>query len=245
MPSNIKLTTSLICLAAFVAGTSPAWAQKSKKHQDEQDQISIPVGRISDAPLAPPPPPTPTTTIGQAVTASADHTTLNRLLQAAQLGITLSQPGPLTLFAPDDGAFSRLAPGTVDTLLKPENAASLADILKFHIVRGAIGVDDLKKMIAAGGGTATLTTIQGQSFTATEASGTVLLTDTAGNKSYVAKPDEKESNGVLQFVNGVLTPKLGAPSQAAPAAGAMPATEAAPAAEPAPTAEPDPATQPQ
>src|ERR1700761_9306170 len=60
---------------------------------------------------------------------SKDHTTLVAAVKAAGLVQTLSGPGPFTVFAPTNAAFAALPPGTVDTLLKPENKAQLTAVL--------------------------------------------------------------------------------------------------------------------
>ena len=65
---------------------------------------------------------------------SADHTTLVAAVKAAGLVETLSSKGPFTVFAPVNSAFTKLPAGTVDTLLKPENKATLAKILTYHVV---------------------------------------------------------------------------------------------------------------
>src|ERR1700733_2147713 len=56
---------------------------------------------------------------------SKDHTTLVAAVKAAGLVDTLKGAGPFTVFAPVNAAFAALPPGTVDTLLKPENKAKL------------------------------------------------------------------------------------------------------------------------
>ena len=56
---------------------------------------------------------------------SKDHTTLVAAVKAAGLVDTLKGPGPFTVFAPTNAAFDKLPAGTVDTLLKPENKATL------------------------------------------------------------------------------------------------------------------------
>jgi uncharacterized surface protein with fasciclin (FAS1) repeats len=129
---------------------------------------------------------------------------------AAKLQTTLAGPGPYTLFAPSDEAFTRLPAGALDTLLKPESAPTLATIIKYHVVAGAITSDQLKAQITAGGGKATLTTLAGQPLVASlEANGNIALTDTAGIKSFVDTADIKETNGVVHLTNGMSVPKLG------------------------------------
>ncbi|GAA0320502.1 fasciclin domain-containing protein [Sphingomonas oligophenolica] len=147
--------------------------------------------------------------IAENAAAAPNLTTLVSAAKSADLIATLSGPGPYTVFAPDNDAFGRLAPGTVDTLLKPANKASLAKVLTYHIVPGIITLDDLTQRMKAGGGSTTLTTVEGETLTVTNPGGAILLTDVNGNKSYVETPDVRQSNGVVHVVNGVLIPKLG------------------------------------
>ncbi len=148
-------------------------------------------------------------TIAAAIAASPDHKTLQRLLVAAKLDATLAGPGPFTVFAPKDSAFALLPAGTLDTLLAPANVASLTTILKNHVVSGAMTSDQLRAAIQAGGGKATLNTLSGQAITASLEGQAILLTDAVGNKSYIDKPDMKESNGIIHSTNGISLPKLG------------------------------------
>src|SRR5580698_3900848 len=92
---------------------------------------------------------------------SADHTTLVAAVKAAGLVDTLEGKGPFTVFAPTNAAFGKLPAGTVDTLVKPENKAMLTKILTYHVVAGKWDYKALAKMIKAGDGTATLTTVEG------------------------------------------------------------------------------------
>ncbi|MRT16136.1 fasciclin domain-containing protein [Vitellibacter sp. q18] len=76
---------------------------------------------------------------------SPDHTTLVAAVQAAELENALVNAGPLMVFAPTNAAFDALPAGTVDDLLKPENKAKLAYILKHHVTPGNYSKDFLKK----------------------------------------------------------------------------------------------------
>jgi uncharacterized surface protein with fasciclin (FAS1) repeats len=147
-------------------------------------------------------------TIVQNASNAPNLTTLVAAVKAAGLVDTLSGPGPFTVFAPTNEAFGRLAPGTVDTLLKPENKASLTKVLTYHVVSGNVSAAQLQQQISAGGGTATLTTVAGAPLTARVENGAVTLTDQGGNKSYVETADVRQSNGVVHVVNGVLVPTL-------------------------------------
>src|SRR5689334_11493567 len=100
----------------------------------------------------------PTKNIIQNAVNSADHTTLVAAVKAAGLVDTLQGPGPFTVFAPTNEAFAKLPPGTVETLLNPENKDMLTKILTYHVVAGRLSAAELKKEIKAGHGQATLKT---------------------------------------------------------------------------------------
>jgi uncharacterized surface protein with fasciclin (FAS1) repeats len=148
--------------------------------------------------------------IGVNAAVAPNLTTLVAAARAADLISTLSGPGPYTVFAPTNEAFGRLAPGTIDNLLKPANKTALAKVLTYHVVPGRITLDDLAQRIKAGGGAATLITVEGEPITVTHPGGVFLLTDVNGNRSYIETPDLRQSNGIIHVVNGVLVPaKLG------------------------------------
>jgi uncharacterized surface protein with fasciclin (FAS1) repeats len=138
---------------------------------------------------------------------SRDHTTLVAAVKAAGLVDTLKGPGPFTVFAPTNTAFSALPAGTVDTLLKPENKPQLTKVLTYHVVPGKMDAAALIKQIDAGGGKATLKTAAGGTLTATVSGKTVSVTDESGGISKVTIVDVGQSNGVIHVVDKVLLPK--------------------------------------
>jgi uncharacterized surface protein with fasciclin (FAS1) repeats len=142
-------------------------------------------------------------------TAAPNLSTLVKAVTAAGLVQTLSGPGPFTVFAPTNDAFSRLAPGTVDTLMKPANKATLTKVLTYHVVPGKITIAQLQAQATAAGGTTTLTTVEGSPLKVTVNNNVIELADVNGNKSYIETGDVLQSNGVVHVVNGVLLPKLG------------------------------------
>lgn len=148
----------------------------------------------------------PTRNIIQNAVNSADHTTLVAAVQAAGLVETLSGPGPFTVFAPTNAAFAKLPAGTVDTLLKPENKSALAGVLTYHVVPGRVTASELIRMINAGGGMASLTTVNGGTLTARLSGGNVVLTDAKGGMATVTQADVMQSNGVIHVTNAVSLP---------------------------------------
>ena len=137
---------------------------------------------------------------------SKDHTTLVAAVKAAGLVDTLKGAGPFTVFAPTNAAFDALPAGTVDTLLKPEMKADLTKVLTYHVVSGKLDAAALAEQIAAGGGSATLTTVQGEPLTAKAAGNGITLTDAKGNVATVTTADVYQSNGVIHVVDKVLMP---------------------------------------
>ncbi|WP_210246576.1 fasciclin domain-containing protein [Methylobacterium sp. WL120] len=149
----------------------------------------------------------PSKTIVENAVNSKDHTTLVAAVKAAGLVDTLSGKGPFTVFAPTNAAFAKLPAGTVDTLVKPENKATLTKILTYHVVAGTMTAADLQKAIKAGGGKAMLKTVEGGSLTAEEKGGKIELIDGKGGMSTVTIADVIQSNGVIHVVDTVLMPK--------------------------------------
>ncbi len=121
-------------------------------------------------------------------------TTLVAAVKAAGLVQTLSGPGPFTVFAPTNDAFSALPAGTVDTLLKPENKAQLTGILTYHVVPGALRAADLKEGQM-------LTTVNGATLKVTKRDGNTYV-----NGVMVQTADVISSNGVTHVVPSVLMP---------------------------------------
>jgi uncharacterized surface protein with fasciclin (FAS1) repeats len=137
---------------------------------------------------------------------SKDHTTLVAAVKAAGLVDTLKSPGPFTVFAPTNAAFAALPAGTVDTLLKPENKATLTKVLTYHVVPGKMDGPALMSAINAGGGKAVLKTASGGTLTATMSGKDVLVTDAKGGTAMVTIANVYQSNGVIHVVNKVLLP---------------------------------------
>jgi uncharacterized surface protein with fasciclin (FAS1) repeats len=138
---------------------------------------------------------------------SKDHTTLVAAVKAAGLVDTLKGPGPFTVFAPTNEAFAALPAGTVDTLLKPENKATLTKVLTYHVVPGKWDAAAISKMIADGNGSAKIKTVEGGALTAKASGGKVMLTDEKGGTATVTTADVYQSNGVIHVVDKVLLPK--------------------------------------
>jgi uncharacterized surface protein with fasciclin (FAS1) repeats len=127
--------------------------------------------------------------------AAGSFNTLAAALKAADLVATLKGPGPFTVFAPTDEAFAKLPPGTLESLLKPENKAKLAGILTYHVVSGKVMAADVVKLTGA-------KTVNGQSVKIAVNDGKVMV-----DGANVVKTDVGASNGVIHVIDAVLLPK--------------------------------------
>ncbi len=138
---------------------------------------------------------------------SEAHTTLVAAVKAADLVTTLKSKGPFTVFAPTNEAFAKLPAGTVETLLKTENKATLTGILTYHVVAGNLDAKAVLAAIKKSKGNLVLTTVAGGKLTASVENGKVVLTDENGGKSTVTATDLKASNGIIHVIDAVLLPK--------------------------------------
>jgi uncharacterized surface protein with fasciclin (FAS1) repeats len=126
--------------------------------------------------------------------------TLVAAVQAADLVDTLNGSGPFTVFAPTNDAFAKLPAGTLDSLLLPENKATLSGILTYHVVSGKVMSTDLTNGQI-------IKTVNGANLTVEITGGTVMLVDAKGNKSTVATADVQASNGVVHIIDSVVLPQ--------------------------------------
>jgi uncharacterized surface protein with fasciclin (FAS1) repeats len=148
----------------------------------------------------------PTKNIIQNATNSKDHTTLVAAIKAAGLVSTLEGAGPFTVFAPTNEAFAALPAGTVETLLKPENKATLVKILTYHVVAGRMTAKDITEKMMAGGGKAKFKTVEGDEITVSKDGDKLAITDSKGNIAHVTIGDVMQSNGVIHVIDKVLMP---------------------------------------
>jgi len=148
----------------------------------------------------------PTKNIVENAVNSKDHTTLVAAVKAAGLVETLESAGPFTVFAPTNEAFAKLPAGTVETLVKPENKATLTKILTYHVVAGRLSAADLAAKVKEGDGKAVLTTVEGGTLTVMAKGKKLYLVDEKGGKSWITIADVYQSNGVIHVINTVLMP---------------------------------------
>lgn len=115
--------------------------------------------------------------------------TLVAAVQAAGLVDALKSPGPFTVFAPNDDAFAKLPPGTVQTLV--QNTPQLARILKYHVVSGKLMKADLEKLDS-------VTSLEGSPIRLDCSDGFEVKNAT------VVAADIEADNGVIHVVDNVI-----------------------------------------
>ena len=135
----------------------------------------------------------PTTDIVDTAIADGRFTTLVAAVEAAGLVDALKGEGPLTVFAPTDDAFAVLGTDTVNSLLAdPE---TLASILLYHVVDGAVFSGDVVKLESA-------TTLNGADITIrVDEDGNVFIND-----AQVIIADIITTNGVIHVIDAVILP---------------------------------------
>lgn len=120
--------------------------------------------------------------------------TLIKAVDAAGLTETLMGPGPYTVFAPTDAAFAKLPPGTLESLLKPENKDELKAILTYHVVPGTVTAADLVKLND-------VKTLNGKMLHVHQDGDAVMIND-----AKVISADIAASNGVIHAIDSVVLP---------------------------------------
>jgi uncharacterized surface protein with fasciclin (FAS1) repeats len=168
MKTRILTLSSLVAAAVGVALTGFTVAQDALPPSTSPDLVAVAEG-------------------------DASFTTFVSALRAADLIETLRRPGPYTIFAPDNAAFAKLPPGSLEDLMKPENKQKLADVLKNHVAQGKIMAVDVKDgRVAVLGGETVETAVENGNIGFGGAK--VLLVDL------------QASNGVIHVIDRVVMP---------------------------------------
>ncbi|KAI8582845.1 hypothetical protein K450DRAFT_225074 [Umbelopsis ramanniana AG] len=114
----------------------------------------------------------------------------------------INKKSGITIFAPNDGAFSSDA-------LSKYNSSQLANILAYHVVEGLYYSTNLTNLTSP----MNITTEAGSNFTLDVSGGSVKLTDVSGNETaHVIKTDILTDNGVIHIIDAILIPAQNASS---------------------------------
>ncbi len=144
--------------------------------------------------------------IAKNVSLSDSHKTLVKAIKAAGLEEILNGEENFTVFAPTDQAFSNIADGTLNELLKTDNKKELKTILTNHIIQGIIKAEDIVKFVKGNDGKMKVKAINGGKLTISLDQGDVEIKSQNGNIAKVKKANLNSSNGVIHIVDNVLMP---------------------------------------
>ena len=121
-----------------------------------------------------------------------------KMIRAAGLEDQLRAPGPMTLFAPTNKAWSKIPNDVLCTLLKPENRDKLRCILMYHVLKCKLTSCDILKDDCP----AQFTTLQGEKVTISHKGKTIMV----GGCAKIVKADIAATNGVIHEIDTVLIP---------------------------------------
>ena len=135
---------------------------------------------------------TPPVDIPATAQSTGVHNSLVAAVVQADLLATLQGPGPFTLFAPTDQAFSDagIDLGALDT---PEGKATLSDILLYHVVSGEVPAEDVTDCMSANA-------VNGQPLSFTVGDSVKV------NDATVSSTDVITTNGLIHVIDKVLMP---------------------------------------
>lgn len=128
--------------------------------------------------------------IDEILAQDGNHSTFIRALEVARLERLFTGPGPYTVFAPTDEAFSRLTPEMLDRLIE-DPKGNLAEILLYHVLPCEYEIS----------GSDTVVTVQGSLITVDEVGKTVIV-----NGAETIGTDILAKNGIIYAIDGVLIP---------------------------------------
>ena len=129
---------------------------------------------------------------------------LAAVVRAAELIDTLASPGPFTVFAPTDAAFSKLPQGEVDRMLQPENRVMLNSFVACHILAGQLTVAELCARVHANDGHLTLRNVDNDVIEIEHHDDGLHLLGSRGARATVTNTDLLQSNGVIHATDSVL-----------------------------------------
>ncbi len=197
------LTTTALAIALTACASVDTMDKTSDAKMMKTDKATM----MKENPMVGGAPMMANETIVANASAAPNLTTLVAAVKQAELVETLSGPGPFTVFAPTDTAFSYLPAKTTSSLMQDENRAALQKVLTAHVIAGTVTSQDLVGLIAASGGSYSAQTVSGDTLMFFMSGDKVKVSDENGMVATVTTADVMQSNGVVHVVNSVLVPK--------------------------------------
>ena len=141
-----------------------------------------------------------------ALTGFEQFSTLTKLIRTAGLLPLVSHTGNVTIFAPDNIAFSKTSAQSLAQFALPEQQKQLQALLKYHIIKGKISAAKIFKSLGKGSGQTSFTTLQGDLIYAKLEGLNIILSDSSGNKATITAADTDKHNGFIHQISAVLKP---------------------------------------
>lgn len=188
-----------VALAVLTGLAAPAMAANAPTSTPAVESAIKPTGAAVSM--------SPKKTIGDNLADCGSFVTMAKALKTTNLLASLQGKDEFTVFAPADVAFDKLGQGAVETLLQPSGQAKLARILNYHTVPGRVTVADITAKAEANEGKAVFTTLQGEALTVVKEGEKWWLIDARGDRAGMVVANVMNKNGVMHFIDKVLTPK--------------------------------------
>jgi uncharacterized surface protein with fasciclin (FAS1) repeats len=135
----------------------------------------------------------PKGTVADTLAADRSRREFDGAAKAAGLYTTLSGPGPVTVFAPDDKAFAA-------------TSVEASHVAACHVIPADLTPKVLSGMIKQNGGSYPVITAGGCVLTATQVRNVVTLTDQNGNAATLKAGPQRRGNGMVYKIDKVFSP---------------------------------------
>ena len=139
--------------------------------------------------------------------ANPNYSTLVTAIKSAGLAKTFTEEGEYTVMAPSNAAFAKVPKATMDMLLEAENATTLQNILKYHVINGTWDAAAVMKAVKDNNNAYNVTTLAGENLVISMKGDKVMIKDSKGNMATVVDPNMEASNGIIHGIDMVLMPK--------------------------------------
>jgi uncharacterized surface protein with fasciclin (FAS1) repeats len=178
----------LLAMAMIFAANQTGYAQSARTN------LSVPCPTSTTMPSSCQNPLTTTAGIVDTLKSQPSFSAFSTLLEVSGVDKMLNAQGPYTIFAPTDEAFTKLPKGTTENLVRPENRANLAKLIRYHIVNELVPCGKLACPLK-------IRTAEGSEFLATQREGKLFIND-----AEVLQGDISTQNGKIYTIDKVLMP---------------------------------------
>lgn len=151
----------------------------------------------------------PTNDVATNIARCKELSTFNKTIHITGFTESFKCIGPITVFVPNNQAFSNLSPDKLDSLLTPERKYDLIALVSYHVIAGKVTGRNITHKISSHKGLATFITLAGSKLMAKlDENRNIILIDENGGKSTISRFNIKQSNGLVHITNSVLIPKF-------------------------------------